>query len=731
MDKKSILIIFLFCCLKSIYSVKSNQIDYKLNIIDDNLDSSKFIIPIINNAQNILYILTGENNDIDNYQLRSTDFKKYILEFSLNSGVLLNKYSYYNSYPFQYTEAIFGGNNLQYLLYTTYYSIEYFDKNSNQAISNTFYGQRRTFKKADEYYYYADLELENKNNLIIKQYKMTDNISTFLELIKTSSPMNVLPFQEMISCDFTEDNSYILCAYFSEDKKFMISIYNNNLDFIQTIGKEISQNFQFDYFIKILYFKDNSRFVTMNSENEYITRLRYFKYINGKYISELYTIIDDDVQYIDIDETQLTGYAHDIDIIAVDSDKIIKIFSYQDKMIISIFQFYEHDNILFVKIYNMKDFINYGYNNFINPRLEIFRDAMLICLSTSDKENMQRTGYLFVNYPNSLDTKLTIDDNIIKIKELISIENNIFSLNLKCKILNIPKDFIFINSIDSKEIEEDDVLELSNELILRQYRVNEGMYILTYEGIALGRDLGYSSSKIYPSHRNPPSSDEIYIEGRHGSIGINFEDCLQGYYHLDYDLNLCTNVMPEGYYLDEKERTYKKCQSPCKTCSGPINNSEDMNCLTCIQGYNITEDTNSCYNFLPPNYYLDNDIFRRCYERCLRCETGSNDPSNMNCLECISSEYFYKKDTHNCIKPSEFAQREKKELERKTSGTFYLFIAILIAAIITSFILCFHCCCSEKYQNLNHDEIEEEDNTLFDNNNINKIQTQMEMRETQ
>lgn len=196
MDKKSILIIFLFCCLKSIYSVKSNQIDYKLNIIDDNLASSKFIIPIINNAQNILYILTGENNDIDNYQLRSTGFKKYILEFSLNSGVLLNKYFYYNSYPFQYTEAIFGGNNLQYLLYTTYYSIEYFDKNSNQAISNTFYGQRRTFKKADEYYYYADLELENKNNLIIKQYKMTDNISTFLELIKTSSPMNVLPFQK-------------------------------------------------------------------------------------------------------------------------------------------------------------------------------------------------------------------------------------------------------------------------------------------------------------------------------------------------------------------------------------------------------------------------------------------------------------------------------------------------------------------------------------------------------
>ena len=53
-----------------------------------------------------------------------------------------------------------------------------------------------------------------------------------------------------------------------------------------------------------------------------------------------------------------------------------------------------------------------------------------------------RPGFFIVNYPNSTDIQLTEKNNII-IKDLVSLENCIFDLGLKFKVLNIPKDFIF------------------------------------------------------------------------------------------------------------------------------------------------------------------------------------------------------------------------------------------------------------------------------------------------
>ena len=51
--------------------------------------------------------------------------------------------------------------------------------------------------------------------------------------------------------------------------------------------------------------------------------------------------------------------------------------------------------------------------------------------------NKQKTGCLFISYPNSEDKKLYETDPI-KINDLISIENTIFSQNLNFKVLNFP-----------------------------------------------------------------------------------------------------------------------------------------------------------------------------------------------------------------------------------------------------------------------------------------------------
>ena len=357
----------------------------------------------------------------------------------------------------------------------------------------------------------------------------------------------------------------------------------------------------------------------------------------------------------------------------------------------------------------------------------MFRDSLVVCLSAFNN-NRQNTGFFFINYPKSKDININQKNTILNVKDLIYIENNLFSLNLKLKILEIPKDFIFINSLNSEIINEEDELDIETELKLVQFRINEGAYNLKYEGIAIGNDEGFVSSKIYPTFENIPKPSEVIIEGREGSITINLGDCLEGYYHLEYDLNLCTNIKPKGYYLDEKDKTYKACQSPCFECSGPKTSDTSMNCLSCVENFYITEDTNSCYDTELENYYLDGDIYRRCHPRCSKCLTFSNDPKNMSCLECIylfnsEEQYFYKADKNNCILSNEFDTRKKINLTILTNFILYIFICITIASSIIAIGIFLTYRCSEKNPKgsgaISYQKVGSNDNNIHNINDVN------------
>ena len=679
-------IIFLLLFIKYSYNLKKEPIHYTIKIIDNEMKSNH-ILAVNNEEEGYLYIITGEEGE--NLNL----FKRYILKYDVNSGEF-HKYFFNSIYPFKNPESTIAGYFSEFLLTTTEKAIAIYNGTYIEEELFNIFSSRRTLKNIGTEYYYAYTNNDNKNSLIITKMELVIqtryNNAQFYKIIKTSEPLSIISYQEMISCDFTNDNQYILCAYISQDKSFTISVHNKYLELIQVEKKEVCQNFDTSYFIKIIYFKDNSKFITMNSENDYITRLRYFRYNDGNFINQLYPLLDNNAQYLDIDETQQTGYNYNMDIIAVDSNKIVKVFASSDQIIITIFQFYEHETLLFIKIYNMKGYDYIGYNYLLNPRISIFRESMVVCLSAYYNGD-HRAGYFFINYPNSSDIILTSNNQIIKIKDLISMENNLFSLEMKFKVLKVPKDFIFIN-LNEKEIKEDDILELNDELKLRQYRIKEGPYKLEYEGIAIGNDLQYSSSKVYPSYRDIPAASEIIIEGKESNIIINLDDCLEGYYHLDSDNNICTNIKPEGYYIDEEGKTYKDCEDPCRECSGPKINETNMNCISCIKGYNITNDTKSCYSHLPEKYYLDNDTFKPCHERCKTCFNGSNDNTHMNCLSCISKDYFYRKDTFNCITKNEVVPTEVITIKPYYS-LYILFVLILVTSIIIAIIfLCYHCC---------------------------------------
>ena len=243
------------------------------------------------------------------------------------------------------------------------------------------------------------------------------------------------------------------------------------------------------------------------------------------------------------------------------------------------------------------------------------------------------------------------------------------------------------------------------------------IFFLLYKGIVYGNDIGISVEKIFPEYKKENEiKTNIYIEGRHGEIKLNFKKCMEGYYELKDDKNWCTNIQPKEYYFDEKEKVYKKCTFPCLECFASMDfNSSNMNCKTCQNNYYLAEDTNFCYNNIPDNYYLDNDqILKRCHWKCKKCITSPINETNMNCLSCIN-DYYLIISTNNCLNKAEkdiYDKEEKEEKEEKDNNEksddnykeialklsqknnpyFYVFLTIIFLAIIISPIIIYTKC---------------------------------------
>ena len=80
------------------------------------------------------------------------------------------------------------------------------------------------------------------------------------------------------------------------------------------------------------------------------------------------------------------------------------------------------------------------------------------------------------------------------------------------------------------------------------------------------------------------------------------------------------NTCKDGYYLNNFQCL--NFNSLCKTCSQP-----DL-CTQCINDYHKiendplnTEQNFKCYKD-PSGYYLDNDIYKKCYQSCKKCNKG-------------------------------------------------------------------------------------------------------------
>jgi len=110
-----------------------------------------------------------------------------------------------------------------------------------------------------------------------------------------------------------------------------------------------------------------------------------------------------------------------------------------------------------------------------------------------------------------------------------------------------------------------------------------------------------------------------------------------------YDLNnICYEIIPEGYYLNNSEFILEQCNIKCKNCSYESNSL----CISCNNKdgyYQKSDDYNSfveCYNKEPDNYYLDNvnNIYRPIKEDSTNIIDKSNKEDSINIIDKSNKE---------------------------------------------------------------------------------------------
>ena len=665
-------LLFILFLIKISYSENNNLL---IKIINEE-DLTDFINPLNQEDEDNIYISFGSS-------LKNELSQRTILKFD-STGKKVQEFSFSSASDNINTEVAYINDIKEYIVIISSSLIELYDIDDKKIITkkkidNTL-GYRTPIKKLDDNYYLFAYKQNNGNVVLNKLLIENDEIKE----VNTKIINNISTNKSIVSCDTTNDNQYILCVYFNEKNQLEIASFSSDL---QIINKKIDESNILDtYFIKIIYFKDENKFIVLYSLNETYTRLRYFKYKNNLFLNQLTFITDDENDYLDEDITQLSPYHDHNDIIDFNSTKIIRISVNSGDFLISRYQFYNDDTSLSIKNYKLNDvLINKDYSSFSNPRLSFLGNIIVVCLSTMYLDE-KKIGYFFINYPKPQKMNKYSNNNI-NVNKLITIENNIFQYIPKIRIMEIPEGFIFNNSLGNV-INNRDLLEYNDSLIFQEYK-GYSLSTLKYEVLAFKNKNENGQGNVFPpSSRKMPEESEIIINGEIGQININITICSNGFLPMEDNDNVCTKIQHEGYYPDYIDNIYKKCYSNCKTCNGPLINdsdSENMNCEICQDGFYKKINTNSCYNEEPEGYYLDLNefIYNKCYETCTNC----SGPLNTSCYSCIEN-YTFIRSNNSCLFNNENKTNDNYKITIQLEGQFkWIFIIIFLVSLVIGIIL--------------------------------------------
>jgi len=580
--KDKMKLILLFMLVIKLYCV---TFPFSNNIL---LRNSSLIIPLVNDISQKINIFTG------NY---SEDRKSNnILYYRYFEGNKTYMQTPDDSYEFKQWDIILAGNYSQYYLIAminNHKDLNLYDFDNSRRVPSydlniPLFG---TLRKINSDYYYISVK-----NEIIKMEITCD----FLEGKNMFKEQQKKEFYEegqklySVSCDTCKNNECYICSYFINENNYGISSYTNNLKLYYNKKYVSGISNPEGYFNKIIYFKDNIKFIIINAINEDTIRFRYFE-SDKVSLNNLLKINNTENEYIDIKNTQIYPFNDYSDIAVLDTDKIVKVSCSQTKFFFTIFQFYKEESILTVRTFN-------DYFSSKKPKLGMWNNKVILGIIFEDNEygNYNASAFFIFGYPtlktedNMINNNFNIyDNNNINISALTTDDFIYENAAVFCKILDIPKDFVFFDAIDKTEITNASYIRTkNNELIFKQYRKNTKA-ILSFQGIMLG-DFKNDTFEIFPSNAEIPKENRTIHEGNKIELNIYINSCNNGFYEVEYEYDICTNTRPEGYYLDVKNNMFKKCNNKCSDCIIGSDDDSNMMCLKCVLGYTYDPITYNC-----------------------------------------------------------------------------------------------------------------------------------------
>ena len=147
-----------------------------------------------------------------------------------------------------------------------------------------------------------------------------------------------------------------------------------------------------------------------------------------------------------------------------------------------------------------------------------------------------------------------------------------------------------------------------------------------------------------------------------------YNECNIYKYPILQNKYICSNIIPENYYLDKNDNIYKECYYLCKKCS-VMGNEDNNNCDECIDDYIFLNESfipsKNCYHICD-NYFYFNENSEYI------CTDSRSCPSNFDklvveknkCIDkCINDNDYIYEYNNECLKqcPSETKENEEEK----------------------------------------------------------------------
>ena len=326
-----------------------------------------------------------------------------------------------------------------------------------------------------------------------------------------------------------------------------------------------------------------------------------------------------------------------------------------------------HVNDMTEMFYGCSSLTSLNLSNFVTSQINDIYDMFSYCsslislnLSNFDTSNAIYMYNMFYSCSSLISLDLS-NFNIINVKDMKYMFYNCSSLTS----LNLS------NFDTSKVYDMSNMFQYCINLeYINLYNFNEGnlevydnMFSDIPENVVVCLNENITKEKILPQIINK-TCYTIYCsynwKSKQKKFINNKNECIEscdntGQYKYEYN-GKCLENCPDEILYDEYNNALNECKCELEECLLCPEVALNKNlCTKCNINYyqkendplNIGEYFN-CY-YQPDGYYLDNELYKKCYHTCKTCNVNGNN-SNHNCLKCNENFLFGIKinDYFNC-----------------------------------------------------------------------------------